>query len=456
MFRFSAVNLWCNKNLVDLEFAIGEILKFSDRYEIEFFENPEDEEVEFVLVNTCGFLSSSRQESEETLAYYDSLGKKTILMGCYVSVKDDAFLSSLKHLYRVVPFIDYPTIESLLQNKKPLINLPALAKIKAGAGETLKEAKLKEYLSKIWGSQLKNKAFIWKWDEVRAYLHAPFRYEYLKVAEGCDNNCTFCIIPKIRGRQKSRPIEDIVSEVKIMLENGIEEIEIIAQDTARYGTDIYGESRLFELLEAIENIDWDFKFRVFYLYPDTLTLEHLEKFKNFKKFIPYFDIPFQHISEKILRLMGRFYDGAHIRTLLDFIRKEFKESIIRTSFIIGFPGEWNEEFNELLEFVKKYRFESVGVFEYHDEPLAASSKLPEKLDDKTISFRREKLGSVIDSIYADIAKKERGKTFQWYVMDFDENTITVRRELKAPEIDEYDVITKVQEVEIGDLISYKL
>ena len=131
MFRFSAINLGCNKNLVDLEFAIGEILKFSDRYPIEFYDTPEDPDVEFVLVNTCGFLSSSREESEATLAHFDALGKKTILMGCYVSVKDDAFLARLKYLYRVVPFIDYPTIESLLQDKKPIINLPALAKIKA-------------------------------------------------------------------------------------------------------------------------------------------------------------------------------------------------------------------------------------------------------------------------------------------------------------------------------------
>ena len=222
-------------------------------------------------------------------------------------------------------------------------------------------------------------------------MHAPFGYEYLKIAEGCDNNCTFCIIPKIRGRQKSRPIGDIVQEVKTMLQNGIKEIEIISQDTTRYGVDLNGKSELFELLQAIEDIPEDFRFRVFYLYPDTLTLDHLAKLKHFKKFIPYFDIPFQHASEKILRRMGRFYDSAHIRLMLDFIRKEFPQGMIRTSFIVGFPGETEVEFSELLDFVKTYRFESVGLFEYHDEPLAASSRLDEKVSAEVISQRRELL-----------------------------------------------------------------
>lgn len=192
-----------------------------------------------------------------------------------------------------------------------------------------------------------------------------------------------------------------------MLDNGIKEIEIISQDTTRYGTDLYGTSRLFDLLEAIENISGDFKFRVFYLYPDTLTLDHLKKLKNFKKFIPYFDIPFQHISPKILKLMGRFYDDVHIFQLLDFIRSEFAGAMIRTSFIIGFPGEDDTDFRLLLDFVKKYRFESVGLFEYHDEPLAASSKLAEKVDDTTITRRRKEIGEIIDSIYEDISRQEK-------------------------------------------------
>lgn len=182
MFAFSAINLGCSKNMVDLEFAIGEILKFSDRTPIEFLEDPEDPHVEYVIVNTCGFLSSARSESEETLAYYDSLGKKLILMGCYVSVKDDAFLASLQNLVSVVPFISYSVIEELVLGKKSKLNLSAIVRAKQAHKES-KEKTLTRYLESIEAPGKNAKAFVWKGDEVRAYIHAPFGYEYLKVAE---------------------------------------------------------------------------------------------------------------------------------------------------------------------------------------------------------------------------------------------------------------------------------
>jgi ribosomal protein S12 methylthiotransferase len=182
MFAFSAINLGCSKNMVDLEFAIGEILKFSDRAPIEYIEDPESHECEYVIVNTCGFLSSARQESEETLSYYDSLGKKLILMGCYVSVKDDAFLSSLKNLVSIVPFMSYSVIEELVLGKKSKFNLSAIVKAKQAHKES-KEKTLSNYLASIEAPGKGKKAFVWRGDEVRAYMHAPFGYEYLKVAE---------------------------------------------------------------------------------------------------------------------------------------------------------------------------------------------------------------------------------------------------------------------------------
>lgn len=251
MFAFSAINLGCSKNMVDLEFAIGEILKYSDRAPIEYIEDPESRETEYVIVNTCGFLSSARQESEETLSYYDSLGKKLILMGCYVSVKDDAFLAGLKNLVSIVPFMSYSVIEELVLGKKSKFNLSAIVKAKQ-AHKQSKEKTLSNYLASITAPGKGKKAFVWRGDEVRAYMHAPFGYEYLKVAEGCDNNCTFCIIPTIRGRQTSRSIESIVKEVDVMVSQGIQEIQIISQDTTRYGTDIYNEPRLIEMLQAID------------------------------------------------------------------------------------------------------------------------------------------------------------------------------------------------------------
>ncbi len=458
MFSFSAINLGCSKNMVDLEFAIGEILKYSSQTPIEFIENPEDKRCEYVLINTCGFLSSARQESEETLAYYDSLGKKLILMGCYVSVKDDAFLASLKNLVSVVPFISYSVIEELVLGKKSKFNLWAIVKAKQAHKES-KEKTLSNYLASIEAPGKWKKAFVWRGDEVRAYMHAPFGYEYLKVAEWCDNNCTFCIIPTIRGRQTSRPIEAIVEEVKVMLSQWIREIQILSQDTTRYGTDIYDEPRLIEMLEAIDAIEGDFTFRVYYLYPDILTLDHLAKLQKLGKFLPYFDIPFQHISENILKLMGRHYDQKHIFSFLDTIRSSFPNSFIRTSFIIGFPGETDADFQELCDFIEKYQFESVGIFQYHDEPLAASSKLGDKVDEETAKNRISILTPLLEKIYTNHKESRKGKIQKWYIMDILDNTVIIREELHAPEVDEYDEVDTKKisgEPEIGKYVEYTL
>lgn len=463
MFRFSAVNLGCSKNMVDLEFAIGEILKFSDRTEIEFYDTPEMEEVEYVLVNTCGFLSSAREESEATLRNFDEMGKKVILMGCYVPVKDDAFLGSLKNLHAVLPFVDYSAIEGLLfpGKDKVTINFAALGKLKKEIPQ-LREERLKEYLDRVGRAANTDKAFIWKGDEIRAYIHAPFGYEYVKIAEGCDNNCTFCIIPKIRGKQKSRPIESVLDEVRSMVDGGISEVEIIAQDTTRYGTDFAGESKLIDLLEAMDTLPGDFKIRLFYLYPDILTLSHLERLAKLKRLIPYFDIPFQHWNQDVLKRMGRHYDQKHILSLLEFIRSKFPGSFIRTAFIVGFPGETPEAFDELLEFVRTQRFESVGVFEYHDEPLAASSKLDNKVSHEAIHERIHELDEVLTAIYDEQHAEAEGKEFDGFVMEQQGNSYVVRREIQAPEIDDYDQIlrshikSKNRKPEVGEKIRYVL
>ncbi len=456
--------------MVDLEFAIGEILKYSDRAPIEYYEDPEDRSAEYVIVNTCGFLSSAREESEQTLAYYDSLGKKLILMGCYVSVKDDAFLASLKNLVSIVPFMSYSVVEELVLGKKSKFNLSAIVRAKQAHKES-KEKTLSNYLASIEAPGKNKKAFIWRWDEVRAYMHAPFGHEYLKIAEGCDNNCTFCIIPTIRGRQQSRPIEAVVEEVKVMLREGIKEIQIISQDTTRYGTDLYaGEAKLIELLEAIDTtidafvdetgIEESPTYRVYYLYPDILTLDHLSKLSRLKHLLPYFDIPFQHASEKVLKLMGRHYDRAHIDSFIEYIRDNFAHSFIRTSFIIGFPGEGDEDFETLMEFNRKYRFESVGIFQYHDEPLAASSKLPNKVDESIAKSRIKDITVLLEEVYAEKRAERLKKTQYGYIMEVKDATVTIRPELHAPEVDEYDEIAikkiSVWEIEIGSYVEYTL
>jgi ribosomal protein S12 methylthiotransferase len=330
---------------------------------------------------------------------------------------------------------------------------------------------------KFWESPV----FNW----VRAYTNLDYWFEYLKIAEWCNNHCTFCIIPRIRWKQKSLPMADVVQQAQELLNSWVKEIILLAQDTNRYWVDLYGKSMLFELLEKLEEIDWDFVYRVLYLYPDILTLKHLEKLQKLKKFVPYFDIPLQHINPEILRRMWRFYDKNHILNLLDYIDKNFEEKFVRTNIIVWFPWETEKEFDELCDFLKSYHFDNIALFEYHDEPLAESSKLDWKVDEKEIHRRFEILKWIINENMSSWAlakdinldsslrsewqwKSSKWNENIWYIMWFEWNennpTIIVRPRLHAPEIDEYDQIKlknikwifwNSEELDIWSKIQYK-
>lgn len=454
-FNFSVINLGCNKNLVDTEFVTWEILWKQDIDTIvNFYDNPEDQDVEYVLINTCWFLSSSRDEAEETIQYYDDLWKKTIIIGCYLPVKNDDFLSWLKNLHSLIPYKDIEKSADILLTDK-------VKKLKIWLS-TVKESKLKDYIKTVSENNLWKEAHIWWSKSVRAFFNADYWYEYLKISEWCDNRCSFCIIPQIRWNQKSRTIEDILTEVKIMISNWIKEIEIISQDTTRYWIDLYKQASLIKLLKEINKIDWDFKIRLFYMYPDILTMDNLKELTNLEKLLPYFDIPFQHISKNILKRMWRFYDDKHIFEVLDFIKKEFKNPFIHTNFIIWFPWESEENFKELIDFIKKYEFDSISVFWYHDEPLASSSKLDKKIDKDTIISRVKIFKKIAQEIY-DKKESLRKNTIEiWYIMDIleEESIAIIRPEIKAPEIDEYDnvLFTNILkwELELWKKVQYKV
>lgn len=420
--------------MVDTEFTIWEILKLeSNENRFNFFDDPENEEVKYVIINTCWFLSSSRDEAEETIWYYDNLWKKVILIGCYVPVKDDDFLSSLKNLEAVIPY------EEVKNTSNVLINNPKISKLQKGLAK-LKKDKLKSYLSSIGWDQIKNKAHIYWTESVRAFLHAHKWYEYLKIAEWCNNKCSFCIIPNIRWKQKSRTIEDILEEVKIMVKSGIKEIEIISQDTTRYWVDLYKAPFLLELLEQIDIIPWDFKIRLFYMYPDILSLTHIDRLANLKKLLPYFDFPFQHISPNVLKNMNRFYDDNHIRKIIEYIKEKFPNSFFHTNFIVWFPWETENDFQILKDFAINYEFDSVSVFWYHDEPLADSSKLWNKIDNKTIKARTKEIKKILNDIYDKKDEARKNIELVWYIEEINGDEIIVREEIRAPDIDDLDKI----------------
>ncbi len=448
-FYFSAVNLWCSKNLVDLEFTIWQILSNIEKKDIKFFDEPESKQVEYLIVNTCGFLSSSRTEAEDTIKYYDDLWKKIILMWCYIPVRDDEFLKNLKNLYKIVPVEESESITKEIFDEKEILQ----SRVK-----NFKEKKLNDYLKNLDRLDDDKKAFIWTGKSVRLPFNSPFGHEFVKISEWCDNRCSFCIIPKIRWNQKSREEDDIIDEITNLVNNWVKEIEIISQDTTRYWTDLYWDPRLFELLEKINSINLDFRFRVFYMYPDTLTLDHLKKLKKLEKFIPYFDLPFQHIESKILKRMWRFYNETHIYDLLSFIKNEFKNAFLHTNFIVWFPGETENDFKKLVDFAKKYEFDSVSMFWYHDEELAASSKLDEKVEDREIAKRVDKMSKVLNKIYDKKDWQRLGKKHIWYIYDFDDKDVSIRWENRAPELDELDIVKLKNiiswKIEVGEIVEY--
>ena len=441
-------------------------------YQLNYFTDPYDKETKIVFLNTCGFISSGRDEADETVKKLLKSGKTIYLLGCAVQY------------YMALKGVKDKKIQE--KTSSPLSNPWSLHYLSRW---DLNKVNLKNiiqwYDSKTFGD------FEFS-DGPRVYTNAEQKFEYLKIAEWCDNHCSFCIIPAIRGKQQSLPIEKIIAEAKNMIKGGIKEIILIAQDTTRYGTDLYKKPKLLELLKKLDAVKWDFKYRLLYLYPDIVTLNQIKELKKLKKFIPYFDVPLQHISSPILKRMGRFYDEKYIIKFLDQIKKIFPINYIRTNLIIGFPGETEKDFEKLIKFVDETKFDNIALFEYHDEPLAASSKLDKKVEYSTIRARFTKIRQLVNRQL--LTHEEARKWMQeiGYIMEIDypthnpsplhgegnkksplsENwrgaggeviTFVVRPWLHCPEIDSYDEISvknvvgtfeSKRELEIGDEIVY--
>ena len=443
---FSFINLWCNKNLVDTQYLLWKILeKYSKDFQ--YSTDPYAKETEIVFLNTCSFVSSGRDEMFETLEKLKKKKKKICIIGCWVQY--------FEYLTKKHNISDEETEkrEALKQNKDiTFLSWKDISNFKP------------ELLSKS------NETFCNDFvrpQSARAYTNIDLWYEYIKIAEGCNNHCSFCIIPQIRGPQKSLPKETIIKEAKDLIKDWVKEIILLAQDTTRYWIDLYKSPQLFELLEELDNLKWDFKYRVLYMYPDILTKKHLEKLTKLKKFIPYFDLPLQHSSPKILKSMWRFYDHKMTLELLNFIKNNFKEYYIRTNFIIWFPWETQEDFEDLITFIKQDYFNNIALFEYHDEKLSLSSKLPDKIDDKTIRERFLIAKKLVDKLLKGKEKNRKDKEFIGTISNIDINKnneyiIHVRPSLHCPEIDNEDCIPldniiesfDWEEITIGSRIKY--
>lgn len=427
--KIGMVSLGCPKNLVDSEIMLGII---RDR-EMEITNDPS--EADLIIVNTCGFIESAKQESINTILQmgeYKTQGncRYLIVTGCLGQRYADDLFESLPEVDAIVGtdcFIDINwVIEQVLAGKR----LKHLEKL---------ESKNVPLLPRL--------------------LTTPSYMAYLKIAEGCDNCCSYCIIPQLRGPYTSRPYEEVIAEANSLAEKGIKELIVVAQDTTRYGEDLYGKLLLPQLLRdlnKIEGIEW---IRVMYLYPNNFTDELIEAIAECEKVCKYIDIPLQHASNRLLESMNRYDTKAQVELLLHKLRSRIPNIAIRTTFIVGFPGETEEDFAELMDFVEKQRFENAGVFQYSQEEGTVAGAMENQIPPEIKENRYHELMALQAGISEEIHLEREDEELDVLVTGFDEENSDLaigRSYHEAPEIDGEIFIENASGLEIGQIVKVRI
>ena len=412
------ISLGCSKNLIDTEVAIG--LFKENHYKI--VNKPEDADI--LVVNTCGFIESAKEEAINTILemaeYKKQRCKYLIAMGCLVQRYYDDLVKALPEVDLFIKIDEY---NKLWKKIEDLIKRDIVEKAKTKTSTKISEIRplpmptYDEFLNRV--------------------VTTGKNYAYLKIGEGCSNKCTYCAIPYIRGPFVSRKMEDILEEAEKLASEGIKEIIVIAQDTTKYGEDIYGKSRLAELLQEISKINGIEWIRFLYSYPEGITDELIDTVANNPKIAKYFDIPIQHISNAVLKRMNRKTSKEKIENLLEKIRNKIPNVTLRTSLIVGFPGETEEQFGELLEFVKKAKFDKLGTFMYSKEEGTPASRLPEQIHGNTKKARYNKIMKAQKQISLEKQENKIGKTYKVLVEDisFDGKYFIGRTMQDVPEED---------------------
>ena len=412
------ISLGCSKNLIDTEVAIG--LFKNNNYKI--VNNPD--EADILVVNTCGFIESAKEEAINTILEMAEYKKKRckylIAMGCLVQ---RYYNDLVKLLPEVDLFVKIDEYNKLWDKIEDLLKRDIVEKSKTKTSTKISEIKplpmptYNEFMERI--------------------VTTGKNYAYLKIGEGCSNKCTYCAIPYIRGPFVSRKMEEILDEAEMLAKKGIKELIVIAQDTTKYGVDIYGESKLAELLEKLSKIDGIEWIRFLYSYPEGITDELINVVASNNKIAKYFDIPIQHISNPILKKMNRRTSKENIMKIIEKIRNKIPEVTLRTSLIVGFPGETKENFEELLEFVKNTKFDKLGTFMYSKEEGTPAAKLPDQIHGNTKKARYNKIMEVQQEISKQILENKIGKTYKVLIedMSFDGKYFIGRTMQDVPEED---------------------
>ncbi len=426
--RYAFVSLGCPKNLVDSERMLGRLQL--DGYQLV----SEPSQADFVVVNTCGFIEAAREESRSAIEEMAELKRKgevrgLIVSGCLAERDRDALLTQ-------VPEID------------ALVGVFARDEVTRVA-------------DRIIGSMLEQQtvfrpAPVRMQDDRDRMRVTPGHFAYLKISEGCDRTCTFCAIPNMRGKHVSKPIEEVIDETRQLVADGVRELVIVAQDTTYYGIDLYGEPRLAELLRRVEQVDGIDWIRLMYLYPIHFDQALIETIAASSRIVPYLDMPLQHIDDTVLRRMARRVSRGQIELLVERLRDSISDLVLRTTMLVGFPGETESQFQSLIDFVRDYRFERIGVFAYSYEPDTPSANMDGHLDEATKIRRRDQLMAVQQEIAFDWARRQVGRQLDVLIdMPLPEqpNVWIGRTYADAPDVDPVVYVTEQnQRLETGRLV----
>ncbi len=412
------LSLGCSKNLVDSEKIMG-MLRSAGHILVS-----DPRHAEAIIINTCGFINPAKEESINTIFEMTRYADKIIVVGCLAQRYEDELREQIPEITAVVPIRDYDKLPEILHD---LLDA--------------KDEGNKPYLK-----------------EGRVVSGNPWS-AYIKISDGCSNHCTFCAIPLIRGEQNSRLVSEVREEAEYLASKGVREITLIAQDTTKYGLDNYGQLKLAELireLDKLENVHW---IRILYMYPDEIEDELLEAMKESSKVVPYFDIPIQHASNRLLKKMNRRGTKEDVRALTRKIRAMFPEAVLRTTIITGFPSETEEDFEELLDFIKEVRWDRLGGFTYSREEDTPAYLMPEEVDEAVAADRLNRLMAVQKEISKESNLKKVGKVIEVLVEEKEGLTDRYHGRSAADAPDEVDgqvVFTSNQPIELGTFVPVRI
>lgn len=415
--KIAVISLGCDKNRVDTE----NLLYILDDagYEI----TASEDEFDIVIINTCAFIDSAKSEAIDNILDMAKIKEqrpiKIIVSGCMGVRYAESLMEQIPEVDAVIGFRDYQEILSIID------------RVEKGERFIYKEGKDLPFESRI--------------------VTTPYHYAYLKIAEGCDNKCTYCAIPSIRGKYVSRSIDSLVREANSLVSGGARELILVAQDVTRYGKDLYGEYSLKTLIEELSKTDVEW-IRLLYLYPELVMDDLLSLVKNNEKVCRYLDIPLQHVDSRILKLMNRRVDGDYVKRLIDKIRKVDENIAIRSTFITGFPTETDEEHKRLVNFIKEYELDFAGFFAYSKEEGTAASRIKEQIPEEVKAERLLELESAQMEVMLKKARNKVGKQMKvvYEGADYDLQEFVGRSEFNAPDIDTNVLLRSKNILEIGE------